>query len=260
MTKIIAIANQKGGVGKTTTSGSMSASLKKKGYKVLTIDLDPQGNLSDSVGADTLNKPTIYEVIMREATPSEAIQHLIAFDIIPANIMLATAERKLPETGRDRRLKMSLESIKKNYDYIIVDTPPSLGILTVNALLFADEVIIPTNAGIFATKGIQQLYNSIQDARELAGSNVKIAGILLTRYNPRTIINQDIKELTEDLAKNISAPVFNTFIRNAVVVEEAQANSSDIFTYRANSSVASDYDSFVSEYLGGKNQNGNKEV
>lgn len=253
MAKVIAIANQKGGVGKTTTTGSMSASLKIRGHRVLAIDLDPQGNLSDSIGADTLNKPTIYEVLMREATVQEAIQRLSAFDIIPANIMLATAERKLPETGRDRRLKFSLESSKKNYDYIIVDTPPSLGILTVNALLFADEVIIPTTAGIFATKGIQQLYNSIQDARELAGSDVKIVGILLTRYNPRAIISQDIKELTEDLAKAIHAPVYKTFIRNAVVVEEAQANNKDIFNYRANSSVATDYDEFVSEYLGGEN-------
>jgi len=249
--KVIAVANQKGGVGKTTTCGAMAASLKKRGFKVLAIDLDPQGNLSDSVGADAVNKPTIYEVLMREVKTNDAIQKLVAFDLIPANIMLATAEQRLPETGRDRRLKTALEVCKPDYDYIVLDTPPSLGILTVNALLFADEVIIPTNAGIFATKGIQQLYNTIQDARELAGSNVKVGGILLTRYNPRTIINQDIKELTEELAKAINAPVFKTFIRNAVVVEEAQANSRDIFTYRANSSVAEDYEAFVTEYMEG---------
>ena len=249
MAKVIVVANQKGGVAKTTTSGSMAASLKKKGYRVLAIDLDPQGNLSDSVGADAENKPTIYEVMKREVKASEAIQVLDAFDIIPANIMLAAAEQELPPTGRDRRLKITVESVKENYDFIIVDTPPSLGVLTVNALVFGDEAVIPTNAGIFAVKGIQQLNATINDAQELADSKIKVAGILLTRYNPRTIISQDFKGITEELAETIGAPVYNTYIRNAVVVEEAQANNQDIFTYRSSSSVAEDYDAFVDEYL-----------
>lgn len=252
MTKIIAISNQKGGVGKTTTSGSFAAALKKRGFKVLAVDLDPQGNLSDSVGAESINSPTIYEVIKRETTPQEAIQKLEAFDIIPANIMLAGAEQQLPPTGRDQRLKITLEPIKNKYDYIIIDTPPSLGVLTVNALTFADEVIIPSNAGIFATKGIQQLNSTIEETRDFAGSKVRVVGVLLTKYNPRTIISQDIKELTEDIAKTIGSPVYKTYIRSSVIIEEAQANRQDLFTYRSNATVAEDYDAFTEEYLKGE--------
>lgn len=252
MAKVIAIANQKGGVGKTTTSAAFAASLQKKGYKVLAIDLDPQGNLSDSVGAENINASTIYEVIKRDATPQEAIQKTDAFDIIPANIMLAGAEQQLPPAGRDQRLKVTLDPVKNKYDYIVVDTPPSLGVLTVNALTFADEVIIPSTAGIFAAKGIQQLNNTIEETRDFTGSKVRVVGVLLTKYNPRTIISQDIKELTEDIAKEIGAPVYKTYIRSSIIIEEAQANRTDIFSYRENATVAEDYDAFTDEYLKGE--------
>jgi chromosome partitioning protein len=254
MKKIIAIANQKGGVAKTTTTGALAAGLKQKGYKVLTIDLDPQGNLTDSVGADGYNFPTTYELMKREAKPEEAIQHLEAFDIIPANIMLAGAEQEFSQIGKEQRLKETIAPVVSQYDYIIIDTPPALGVLTVNAFTVADEIIIPTTAGIFAAKGIRQLHDTIVNVQKYCNDKVKIAGILLTKYNPRSNNNKDMKELTEQIGEYIKAPIFKTYIRATVAVEEAQARATDLFTYNGDSTAAADYAAFVDEYLKGDNQ------
>jgi chromosome partitioning protein len=249
MGKIIAIANQKGGVGKTTTAGTMAAALHGRGYKVLGVDADPQGNFSSSAKAEMYQSPTTYHLLKKEATADEAIQHLNVFDMIPANIMLAGAEQELTQTGKEHRLKEELAAIEGRYDYIIIDTPPSLGILTVNAFTAAHEILIPTTAGIFAANAIEQLYNTYLNVQKYCNRNLEISGILLTRFNPRTNINQSIMELTHDLGEHIKAPVFTTFIRSSVVVEEAQANQLDLFTYKANSTVAEDYNAFVDEYL-----------
>lgn len=251
MAKVIAISNQKGGVAKTTTALEFAAALKRRGFKVLAVDLDPQGNLSDGVGAESIASNTVYEVMKREADAADAIQSLAAFDIIPANIMLAGAEQQLPPTGRDQRLRVTLSPVKPAYDYIVLDTPPSLGLLTVNALTFADEVVVPTTAGIFATKGIQQLAATVQETRDFTGSAVQIVGVLFTRHNPRTNISQDIRELTAELARTLGVRVYETYIRSSVTVEEAQANRKDLFAYRGNASVTEDYERFVDEYLKG---------
>lgn len=256
MPKIIACANQKGGVGKTTTAGALIAGLVRKGYNVLGIDLDPQGNLSNSCGAEMYEKETVYELIKREVKASEVIQHQEkGFDIIPSNIMLAGAEQELSQTGKEHRLKETVLPIAKNYDYIIIDTPPSLGVLTVNAFTMADEIIVPTTAGIFAANGIQQLNSTVQNVQKYCNPNVKIVGILLTRFNQRTNIGKQIKELTEQLGMYINVPVYKTYIRNGIAVEEAQANQTDIFSYSESfskkSTVAEDYNNFVEEYLKG---------
>lgn len=251
MTKVIAIANQKGGVAKTTTTSAFAAGLKKRGYRVLAIDLDPQGNLSDSVGADMYQSPTVYNLMRQEITAAEAVQHLEPFDIIPSNIMLASAEQEFNQTGKEHRIQEAISEIEENYDYILLDTPPSLGILTVNAFTYADEVIIPTTAGIFAANGINQLYITIKNVKKYTNPKISIAGILLTKYNPRSNINKDIRSLTEQLGAHIQTKVFDTFIRSSVVVEEAQANKSDLYAYNKNSTVAEDYETFVEEYLRG---------
>lgn len=256
MGKIIAIANQKGGVGKTTTAGALIAGLSMQGFKVLGIDLDPQGNLSDSCGAEMYQKSTAYELMKYEAKADEVIQQVQGFDIIPSNIMLAGAEQELSQTGKEHRLKETVSPIAGKYDFIIIDTPPSLGVLTVNAFTFADEIIIPTTAGIFAAKGIKQLYDTIQNVRKYCNPNIKTSGILLTRFNPRANINKQLKELTEQLGNHMDIPIYETFIRTGVVVEEAQANKIDIFTYSAKSTVAEDYQAFVAEYLKGDKENG----
>ena len=247
---IITISNQKGGVAKTTTSAALAAGLKQKGYTVLAIDLDPQGNLSDNVGADNREKPTIYELLKNQISIQDVIQHTEQFDIIPSNIMLAGLEKEIiSDLGKEQRLKEVLANV--NYDYIIIDTPPALGLLTINAFTACDEVIIPTTAGIFSASGITQLYDTIRNVKKYCNANIKINGILITKFNPRSNNNQDMKNLINKLGEYISAPVYKTFIRNSIVIEEAQTRKTDIFTYKKDSTVASDYLAFIDEYLKG---------
>lgn len=248
--KIIAVANQKGGVAKTTTSTALAAGLKQRGFRVLAIDADPQGNLSDTAGAENEESVTLYEVLKDEATTEEAIQHLELFDIIPANIMLAGAEMNLQSLGKEQRLKERLTTVAEDYDYIVIDTPPSLGVLTINAFTAANEIIIPTTAGIYATKGMVQLDDTIKNVRKYCyNQDLKVAGILVTRFNPRANINKDMKTLTDKISVSLNIPIFKTYIRNSVAVEEAQAHKLDIFSYNEGSTVAEDYNNFIEEYL-----------
>lgn len=249
--KIIAIANQKGGIGKTTTTAALAAGLKQRGFKVLAVDVDPQGNLSTSSGADNVKLPTVYEMLKGENTAEETIQKLQVFDIIPSNVMLAGAEQEFSQLGKEQRLKERLQPVIGLYDYIIIDTPPALGVLTVNAFTVADEIIIPTTAGVFAANGIKQLHDTIVNVRKYCNDKVKIAGILLTRFDPRANNNKDMKELTEQLGDYINAKLYDTYIRASVVIEEAQAKQVDVFSYKGSSTVAQDYSAFVDEYLKG---------
>jgi len=249
---IVAVANQKGGVGKTTTAQALAAGLAERKYKVLGIDLDPQGNLSAACGAENYNVPTVYEVMKRTSTLQEAIQYTKGgYGIVSANIMLAGAEQELSQTGKEHRLKEAVSVVAGEYDFIVIDTPPSLGVLTVNAFTCATDILIPTTAGIFATAGISQLNETVSSVQKYCNPGVKIRGILFTRFNPRANISRQIKELTEQLSEYISAPIYQTYIRAGVVVEEAQANKADIFNYAGKSTVAEDYRTFIEEFLKG---------
>lgn len=247
--KVIAIANQKGGVSKTSSACAFAAGLKRKGYRVLAVDMDPQGNLSDHVAADSDNDTTIYELLKLIATPEAVIQHLDVFDIIPANIELAAAELEITQTGKEHRLREVLSPIAGLYDYVVIDTPPSLGTLTIMAFTFADEIIIPSNAQIFSTKGITKLKDTIDNVRKYTNPNIKIAGILLTAYNPRTKLSQAMRLTTEMLCETFKAPLFQTTIRVATAMGEAQAFQQDIFSYDAKSTVAQDYIAVVDEFI-----------
>ncbi len=251
MGKIIAIANQKGGVAKTTTSSALAAGLKQRGYKTLAIDLDPQANMTLAFGADNRTKATIFEVLKREEQAEDAIQNLETCDIIPSpsESYLAAAEKEINETGKEHRLEETLENIKPQYDFIILDTPPALGVLTVNAFTAADSVIITTTPSMFAAQGMLQLNETIKNVKKYCNKNLEILGILITRYNPRTTLNKDIKKVVEELSQKIGTKVYNTFIRNSVSIEESQAITQDIFTYRPDSTVAKDYNDFIDELL-----------
>ena len=249
---IVAVANQKGGVGKTTTAQALAAGLAERKYRVLGIDLDPQGNFSTACGAENYNVLTVYEVMKRGADIREAIQHMKGgYDVVPANIMLAGAEQELSQTGKEHRLKEAVSVVAGEYDFIVIDTPPSLGVLTVNAFTCATDILIPTTAGIFATAGISQLSETVSSVQKYCNPAVKIRGILFTRFNPRANISRQIKELTEQLSEYISAPIYQTYIRAGVVVEEAQANKADLFNYAGKSTVAEDYRAFITEFLKG---------
>ena len=249
---IVAVANQKGGVGKTTTAQALAAGLAERKYRVLGIDLDPQGNFSTACGAENYNVLTVYEVMKRGVDIREAIQHMKGgYDVVPANIMLAGAEQELSQTGKEHRLKEAVSVVAGEYDFIVIDTPPSLGVLTVNAFTCATDILIPTTAGIFATAGISQLNETVSSVQKYCNPGVKIRGILFTRFNPRANISRQIKELTEQLSEYISAPIYQTYIRAGVVVEEAQANKADLFDYAGKSTVAEDYRAFIREFLKG---------
>ena len=250
MGKVIAIAIQKGGNGKTTTTQNLGVGLVLKGYKVLLIDLDGQCSLSYSCNAD-LGTEGIFEVLQNEVQAKEVIQRVNGIDIIPASTYLAGADQQFQSEGKEYLLKKALEPLKKRYDYILIDCPPSLNILTINALTFANEVIIPCQADIYSLMGIGQLANTINAVKEHSNSKLKITGILLTRYNNRAVLNKKITQMIEDATSRLGTKVFSSTIREGIAIKEAQAMQQDIFVYSKRSKVASDYMGLVEEVIQG---------
>ena len=246
--EIISIALQKGGTAKTTTAHNLGAGLFKRGYKVLYIDLDGQGSLTYTLNAEARNKG-IYEALKGIVDIEETIQHTTQGDVIPASGSLAGIDGELTATGKEYRLKELLEPIKKNYDYIIIDTPPALGILTVNALTVSDSVIIPLQADIFSLQGVGQLYSTIQAVQRYTNPQLTIKGLLISRYNARSILTRDLTAAIESTAQSLNTKLFKTKIRECIAVKEAQTQQTNIFDYSPNSNAAKDYNSFISEVL-----------
>lgn len=246
--KTVSVINQKGGVGKSTTAEMLISALSLKGFKVLAIDLDAQGNLSYSLAAD-LTSPTILEVLTEEISAKDAIKKARA-DVISSNKALAGADAFIADTGKEYRLKEALEKISENYDFCIIDTPPALGILTINALTASDGVIIPAQADIYSLQGIENLEETIKAVKKYCNPNLKIEGILLTRYNPRTILSREVSEMAEKLAEKLETKLFKAKIRDAVAVKEAQISQESLFEYAPKSNVTKDYESFINEFLG----------
>ncbi len=249
--KTIAIINQKGGVGKSTTAFTLASGLKNKGYKTLCIDMDAQGNLSYTADAND-DLLTIYDLLAEDADINQAIQHTKNFDLIASSKALSGADGFITDIGKEYKLKEILESVKNNYDYIIIDTPPALGILTVNALTACDSVIIPAQADIYSLQGIEQLSKTIQPIKKYCNDKLKIDGILLTRYSPRAILSREVAEIANDLAQNLNTKVFKSTIREAIAVKESQINKQSLFDYAPNSNVTNDYLNFVNELLKGE--------
>jgi len=246
MKEIIAIINQKGGVGKSTTVHALGAGLALLKNRVLFIDLDSQCNLSYALGLN--NDVTSFEILMNKEKIVEAIQKCSGWDGIAGNPELSAADIILTRTGKEYRLKEALENIKNRYDYIIIDTPPALGILTINALTACTGVIIPAQADIFSLQGIGQVYNTIKAVRQYCNPELIIKGILLTRYNARSILSRDVSDLIAETASNLQTVVYKTAIRESVSVKEAQAKQQDIFSYAPKSNPANDYKAFVEEF------------
>lgn len=246
--EILAIANQKGGVGKTTTAHITGEGLIFRGYRVLFVDLDSQANLSYTIRAE-LGGITSYEMLNGKATAKEAIQHTEMGDIIAASPKLAISDRALNAKSADNLLKQALKPLESSYDFIIIDCPPTLGILTINALTAANRVIIPAQADIYSLQGIGQLYSTITAVQQHTNSKLKIAGILITRYSGRAILSRDLSEMLVETAKQLKTKVYKTHIREAVAVKEAQAQRQSIFKYAAKTNPAKDYNEFINELL-----------
>lgn len=249
MSKVISISNQKGGVGKTTTTCNIAAGLKKKGFRVLIIDLDPQGNLGFSVGADTDTCATIYDVLKGDAKTQFAIQKTETTDIITSSILLSGIELEFTNTGREFLLKEAIKPILENYDYILLDTPPALGILTINAFTASDSIIVPMLSDIFSLQGIAQLYETVERVKKYCNPNLTIAGILLTKYNPRTLLSREIRGTAELIAQDLNISLFQSYIRSSVVASEAQSVQRSILDYAPRNNIAKDYTQFIDELL-----------
>ena len=246
---MISVSNQKGGVGKTTTTCAVAAGLKKRGYRVLVVDLDPQGNLGFSVGADTETSATIYDVLKGEVKVQFAIQKTAAMDIIISSILLSGIELEFTKTGREYLLNEALKPIRYLYDYILLDTPPALGILTINAFTASDSIIVPMLSDIFSLQGIAQLYETVERVKKYCNPNIAVAGILLTKYNPRTLLSREIRGTVELIAQDLNIRVFDSFVRSGVAASEAQSVQKSIFDYSPRSNIACDYNKFLDELL-----------
>ena len=246
---IYSIINQKGGVGKSTTALAIGAGLSLKGYSVLYVDLDAQGNLSYTMGADTQGYNAMG-VLQRPETAKAEVQHTDQGDIIASSPALAGADAVITETGKEYRLKEALESLREIYDYCIIDTPPALGILTVNALTACSGVIIPAQADIYSLQGISQLNNTLQTVKRYCNPELSILGIVLTRYNGRAIIRREVAEMLEQTARGLNTKLYNSRIRECTALVEAQATKQNIYNYAPRSNAAADYKALVAEILG----------
>ena len=265
--EVIAIANQKGGVGKTTTTFNLGEALASQGKKVLLIDDDPQSNLTTYMGwADDEIKVSLNDVLLntlngKETDFNECIKHYNDnLDLIPSDIQLSSLDMVLVGAmSREYTLRNALSSIKDNYDYILIDTQPSLGMLPINALACADKVIIPVQPQFFAAKGMTQLLSTIIKIRQQINPNLKIDGIVITLADSRTNLTKDIlNQLKENYGSLVK--IYNTQIPRAIKVAESTAHGKSILAYDKNSKVAEAYSSLAREVLiDGKerNKNGN---
>lgn len=250
MTRIIAIANQKGGVGKTTTAINLSSCLAERGKRVLLIDSDPQGNASSGVGIDKNNiENTIYELILGEISIQECIFSSVVenLDIIPANVDLAGAEIEL--IGVDEKefiLKSCVQSIEDNYDYIIIDCPPSLNVLTINAMTTASSIIVPIQCEYYALEGLTQLLHTINLVKERLNPILELEGVVFTMFNARTNLSLQVVENVKD---NLENSIYKAIIPRNVRLAEAPSHGLPINLYDSKSSGAEGYRNLADEVI-----------
>lgn len=257
MVKIIAITNQKGGVGKTTTSVNLSAALAYLGKKVLLIDMDPQANATQGIGINrTQLELTVYDAIIQGTPMADMILHsnVNNLDVVPSNIDLAGIEIELSQvkSGREQRLKKSIDPIQENYDYIIIDCPPALGLLNTNALTAAHSVLIPVQCEYYALEGLTQLLNTILLTQSVFNENLTIEGVLLTMLDLRT--NLGI-EVSQEVRKYFREKVYETIIPRNVKLSEAPSEGLCIFDYDSHSEGAKAYAKLAKEVV---KRNGDK--
>jgi chromosome partitioning protein len=250
MTRIITVANQKGGVGKTTTTVNLAAALAATRRKVLLIDMDPQGNATMGSGIDKNQlEVTVCDVLLGEATATQALQHSseAGYDLLPANADLTAAEVQLVnKIGRERQLSLALESLRGNYDYILIDCPPSLNMLTVNALVAADGVVVPMQCEYYALEGLSSLLDTIEQIRVSVNPQIKLEGLLRTMYDPRNNLSNDV---SSELVEHFGDRVYRTVIPRNVALAEAPSYGQSILKYNRNSRGSMAYLALAGEVL-----------
>ena len=253
MGKVIAVANQKGGVGKTTTSINLGSCLAQLGRKVLLVDSDPQGNTTSGLGVNrAFLKKCLYDLLIPTEIPcslNEVLQEtsITGMWLLPTTIRLAGAEVELVSLiGREFRLKEALKSVVNQFDYIFVDCPPSLGLLTINALSFADSMLIPIQCEYYALEGLGQLLNTLNAVKSLLNPRLEIFGVLLTMYDTRTNLSQQV---AKEVQRVFGEKVFHTIIPRNVRLSEAPSFGQPIIVYDSNSSGAEAYYNLAKEVL-----------
>ena len=251
MVKVIAIANQKGGVGKTTTAVNLAAYLAQKDRKVLMLDADPQGNATSGLGFDKRDiKKCIYDTLINDVMMKDVLLHsdYENLDVIPATIQLAGAEIELVSLmNREGRLKNALERVKHDYDYVLIDCPPSLGLLTINALTAANSVLVPIQCEFYALEGVSQLMNTIKLVQRNLNPALKLEGVLMTMFDQRTNLSSDV---VEEVRKYFNTKMYNTIIPRNVRLSEAPSHGQPVIVYDPKSKGAQVYMELAAEVLG----------
>ena len=249
--KIISISNIKGGVGKTTTAAVFAVGLAEKGYSVLLIDSDPHTNLSICfMQEQTDESPSLYH-IYNEKKGIDEIKIAVKdnLDLVVGDFELCNADLQFTKAGRLKMLKKAIRNINTKYDFIIVDTPPNLGILTLNAFISSDYVVVPMAVDSFSLKGVRLLKQTLDDVADETEKVLPVAGILLTRYNSRTNVSKLLEKSLNSAAELLDTKLFKNRIRQAVVLQESQIAKEDLFSYAPNAKVTDDYKGFIDEFL-----------
>lgn len=250
MGRIIAIANQKGGVGKTTTSINLAASIAEMGKRVLAIDLDPQGNMTSGLGVDKNEvENTVYELMLDECSINESIQDTVVkgLRLIPSNVNLAGAEIELLGINdKEYILKTAVDYIRDDYDFIVIDCPPSLNMLTVNAMTTADTVLVPIQCEYYALEGLSELIHTINLVKNRLNENLEIEGVVFTMYDGRTCLSM---EVVENVKENLKQNVYKTIIPRNVRLAEAPSHGLPINMYEPKSAGAVSYRNLAKEVI-----------
>ena len=237
---VISMVSAKGGIGKTTTCSTLGSALSLRNYKVLYIDNDAQSNLSLGMTITEVVEKNTMDLLMERCAAQDAIVKTTQGDLIAGGKELSESDVKLADIGKEYKLSEAIESVKSNYDFILIDCPPSLGTLTINAMTASDYIILPAQADAFSLQGIEQAFNTFQLVKKYTNRNLEILGIILTRYNGRTILTKELNEVMEDTAKKMGCSVLG-HIREGIAVREAQAAKTDLLSYAPNSNPAQDY-------------------